>query len=151
MAIALAQNAAKRVYILGRRRDVLENVSKETVCQQLQTCTPKTLCVHAYQLQGLQNIVPLQCDVTNREDLRSAAAFVQRDIGYIDLLVANSGIPGPSGDTLSGSSIRQLQETLFNIPMEDFTNTYHVDCTAVFYTVLAFLHLLDEGNRQSQY
>lgn len=96
-------------------------------------------------------MVPLQCDVTNREDLRSAAAFVQRDIGYINLLVANSGISGPSGDVPPGSSIAQLQETLFNIPMEDFTNTYHVNCTAVFYTVLAFLHLLDEGNRQSQY
>lgn len=96
-------------------------------------------------------MISLQCDVTNREDLRSAAAFIQQDVGYINLLLANSGIPGPSGDVPSGSSITQIQDILFDIPMEEFTNTYHVNCTAVFYTVLAFLHLLDEGNKRSQY
>lgn len=95
--------------------------------------------------------MPLQCDVTNREDLSSAAKFVERDVGYLNLVVANSGISGPSGDVPPGSSIKQLQEILFSIPIEDFTQTYHVNCSAVFYTVLAFLHLLDEGNKQSNY
>jgi NAD(P)-dependent dehydrogenase (short-subunit alcohol dehydrogenase family) len=30
--------------------------------------------------------------------------------------------------------------------MEDFTSTYHANCTAVFYTAISFLHLLKRGN-----
>ncbi|KAM6520036.1 hypothetical protein FALCPG4_013593 [Fusarium falciforme] len=126
MTRALAENGAKKVYIIGRRKEVLENA-------------------------GLDNVIPVQCDVTSRDNLKAAVAFIEKDVGYINLLVANSGISGPSGNVPPGASIAQLQETLFDIPMEDFTNTYHVNCTAVFYTTIAFLGLLDEGNKKSNY
>ncbi|KAJ4189332.1 Hypothetical protein NCS54_01074800 [Fusarium falciforme] len=126
MTRALAENGAKKVYIIGRRKEVLENA-------------------------GLDNVIPVQCDVTSRDNLKAAVAFIEKDVGYINLLVANSGISGPSGNVPPGASIAQLQETLFDIPMEDFTNTYHVNCTAVFYTTVAFLGLLDEGNKKSNY
>jgi NAD(P)-dependent dehydrogenase (short-subunit alcohol dehydrogenase family) len=35
--------------------------------------------------------------------------------------------------------------------MEDFNATYGLNCTALYYTVLAFLELLDEGNKQKKY
>lgn len=35
--------------------------------------------------------------------------------------------------------------------MQEFTNTFHVNCTAVFYTTIAFLGLLDAGNRNGSY
>lgn len=89
--------------------------------------------------------------MTEKESLRSAAAFIEHDVGYVNLVIANSGVSGPSGDVPSESSITDIQKILFDIPMEDFTNTYHVNCTAVFYTVVAFLHLLDEGNKQANY
>ncbi|KAJ9630022.1 hypothetical protein H2204_008826 [Knufia peltigerae] len=130
MAQALAENGAKRVYILGRRKQVLDDAVGKI---------------------GLDCVIPLECDVTDRQNLRSAAAFIASDAAYIDLLVANSGIAGPSGNVAQGSSIAEIQETLFTIPMEDFTNTYHVNCTAVFYTTIAFLGLLDEGNKRSAY
>lgn len=79
------------------------------------------------------------------------AAYIEADVGYINLLVANSGIAGPSGTVPPGASIEQLQETLLNIGMEEFTNTYHVNCTSVFYTSIALLKLLDQGNKQSTY
>lgn len=101
--------------------------------------------------QGLHNIVPIQCDVTNQEQLQSAAKCIQDDVGYINLLVANSGVSGPSGNVPKGASIAELQETLFKIPIADFTNTYHVNCSAVFYTVVAFLGLLEKGNSLSSY
>ncbi|KAJ4124410.1 hypothetical protein NW754_000107 [Fusarium falciforme] len=126
MTRALAENGAKKVYIIGRRKEVLENA-------------------------GLDNVIPVQCDVTSRDNLKAAVAFIEKDVGYINLLVANSGISGPSGNVPPGANIAQLQETLFDIPMEDFTNTYHVNCTAVFYTTIAFLGLLDEGNKKSNY
>ncbi|KAL6359758.1 hypothetical protein LRP88_07181 [Fusarium phalaenopsidis] len=101
--------------------------------------------------KGLDNVIPVQCDVTSRDNLKAAVAFIEKDVGHINLLVANSGISGPSGNVPPGASIAQLQETLFDIPMDDFTNTYHVNCTAVFYTTIAFLGLLDEGNKKSNY
>lgn len=95
--------------------------------------------------------MPVPCDVTNRDDLKSAAKFIEEQVGYVNLLVANSGIGGPSSSVPPGASIAEVQETLFSIPMEEFTNTYHVNCTAVFYTVIAFLRLLDEGNNNKSY
>jgi len=40
----------------------------------------------------------------------------------------------------------QWRDTLWSVPMDDFTQTLHVNCTAVMYTVLAFLPLLLAGN-----
>ncbi|KAL6915584.1 hypothetical protein FSST1_007079 [Fusarium sambucinum] len=102
MTRALAENGAKKVYIIGRRQKVLEDAVKEI---------------------GLDNVV-----------------------GYINLLVANSGIAGPSGNVPPNATIAQVQDALLDIPMEEFTNTYHVNCTSVFYTAIAFLHLLEKGN-----
>lgn len=35
--------------------------------------------------------------------------------------------------------------------MEDFNAVYGLNCTALYYTVLAFLELLDEGNKRKNY
>ncbi|RAH80006.1 3-oxoacyl-reductase [Aspergillus japonicus CBS 114.51] len=126
MTRALATNGAKKVYIIGRRRHILDQAVAEI---------------------GQDNIIPIQCDVTDPDALKSAVAFIEKDIGYINLLVANSGIAGPSGSVPSGSSIPQVQEALLRISMQEFTNTFHVNCTAVFYTAIAFLGLLDAGNQ----
>ena len=104
-----------------------------------------------YPVQGLNNVHPLQCDVTNSDQLKEAVASIKNDMGYVSLLVANSGISGPSGDVPPGADIQQLQDALLKVPMEDFTNTYHVNCTTVFYTAIAFLGLLDEGNKRANY
>lgn len=164
MTQALAENGAKRVYILGRRKQILdEAVNKIVSSTHTSTSTSgsrphQCVCVFLVSFtiffsltelnQGLDSVVPLVCDVTDIENLRSAAAFIEKDVGYINLLVANSGISGPSGTVAPGASIAELQETLLAIPMADFTNTYHVNCTAVFYTTIAFLGLLDQGNKQ---
>ncbi|PYH83737.1 3-oxoacyl-reductase [Aspergillus uvarum CBS 121591] len=115
MTRALATNGAKKVYILGRRRHILDQAVAEIVRPD--------------------SISPIQCDVTDPETLKSAVALIEKDIGYI-----NSFVP-------SGSSIPQVQEALLQISMQEFTNTFHVNCTAVFYTAIAFLGLLDAGNK----
>ena len=35
--------------------------------------------------------------------------------------------------------------------MPDFNAVYAINCTAVYYTILAFLELLDEGNKKRNY
>ncbi|KAE8331544.1 hypothetical protein BDV39DRAFT_218807 [Aspergillus sergii] len=90
-------------------------------------------------------VIRIQCDATDQSALKAAVAHIEAETGYINLLIANSGSVPP------GSSITELQETLYNIPMQDFTNTFHVNCTAVFYTTVAFLGLLAAGNRNGSY
>lgn len=99
--------------------------------------------------QGCDNVVPIQCDVTDRQSLKDAVAMIEKDVGYINLLVANSGNAGSSGNVPPDASIVQVQDALLEIPMEEFTNTYHVNCTAVFYTAISFLGPLDKGNRSN--
>ncbi|KAB8210258.1 hypothetical protein BDV34DRAFT_209665 [Aspergillus parasiticus] len=90
-------------------------------------------------------VIRIQCDATDQSALKAAVAHIEAETGYINLLIANSGSVPP------GSSITELKETLYNIPMQDFTNTFHVNCTAVFYTTVPFLGLLDAGNRNGSY
>ena len=128
MAKALAHNGAHRVYILGRRRHKLDE---------------------AAQASPHGNIVPLQCDVTSKDALAAAAAHVERETGYINLLVANAGIMGPQvGGLKKDASVRELQEFLWNWDAGEFSRTYEVNNTAVFFTAVAFLGLLDKGNQK---
>ena len=63
-------------------------------------------------------------------------------------MVANSGITGPSLEGLKpNSSLAEIQEFLWKSDVDDFTHTYRVNTSAVFYSVVAFLGLLDAGNK----
>lgn len=63
-------------------------------------------------------------------------------------MVANSGISGPTFQGLEkGASISDYQKFLLGWNVDDFNKTYAVNTTAVFYTIIAFLDLLDKGNK----
>jgi len=129
MARALATNGAKRVYIAGRRLDKLEAAASSH---------PKI-------------IIPVVCDVTSKDSLASLAAKVKEEVGYVNLLVCNSGIVGPPVSELGVTpkdGAASLQKAIWDKwSVEDFTRTYEVNCTAVFFTAIAFLELLDLGNK----
>ena len=72
MAKALATNGAKKVHILGRRQDVLQKAANEH-----------------------ESIVPLQCDITSKESLQNAVDRITTDVGYVNVVIANSGTLGP--------------------------------------------------------
>lgn len=94
--------------------------------------------------------------MTSKDSLQSIAERITAEQGHIDVLFANSGIGGPgvpfkkpalaSGDVKP--SLQEWRDALWSIPMEDFTQTLHVNCTGVMYTVLAFLPLLIKGNER---
>ncbi|KAJ5820248.1 hypothetical protein N7474_005839 [Penicillium riverlandense] len=128
MAKALAANGASKVFIVGRRFSVLESAAKES---------------------KYGNIIPLLGDVTSKGDLKSITAHVDVEAGHVDLLIANAGISGPDLEGLSESpSIEELQQKLWGPKLETFANTYTVNTAAIFYTVVAFLRLLDKGNKK---
>ncbi|KAI1429630.1 short chain dehydrogenase [Xylaria sp. FL1777] len=126
MAKALASSGAK-VYILGRRANILETAASSH-----------------------PNIVPLVCDVTSKKSLQSAVDTITRDVGHVNLLVANSAIFGPPTVFDSNLSIREVRSRLFDeVEMDTFTEALHVNTTGAYFTMVAFLELLDAGNKSA--
>lgn len=127
-AKALALNGAHKVYIIGRRKEMLEATAKESP--------------HG-------NIIPIVGDVTSKEDLKSIAATIEKEVGYINVLIANSGIAGPQSLSIKPeTSLEEFQAALWEQSFEEYTNTFAVNVSAVFFTTVAFLGLLDAGNRK---
>lgn len=125
---ALVANGASKVYILGRRLGILEQAAAQV---------------------GSDNIFPMTCDVTSKESLQSAVGRIQEDVGFVNLLVCNSGIGGPAGiRPKPETTLDEFIEANLSAPIEDYTNTFAVNTSAVWYTTMSFLKLLDAGNRQ---
>jgi NAD(P)-dependent dehydrogenase (short-subunit alcohol dehydrogenase family) len=127
MAKALAANGAKKVYILGRRLEVLETAAKET-----------------------PGLVPVQCDVTSKDSIQAAVDKIASDTGYVHLLIANSGVMGPPASWGADKSIPEMRRSLFtDNSIEDFTEAYRVNVAGALFTMAAFLELLDAGNKNA--
>lgn len=132
IATALENNGAT-VYIVGRRKEVLEQAVRER--------------------SRYGKMRAMQCDVTNRDELLALAAAVRAEEGHLDLLVNNAGVACGSinkTSALCGSdpvSVRLLQEELWSsaAPL-DFSHTFDVNVTSVYYTTVAFLDLLHIAN-----
>jgi len=134
IATALETNGAI-VYIVSRRKDVLDKAVSE------------------HSRRG--NLIPVQADVTDRDALRGVVDTVKAKHGFVNLLVNNAGIarnqipqPIPKPAT-AGDDITKLQDALWNAgTSEDWADTFRVNTTAVYYTTVAFLELLHEGNKR---
>jgi NAD(P)-dependent dehydrogenase (short-subunit alcohol dehydrogenase family) len=129
MARALALNGAHKVYIIGRRKEVLEKAAASV---------------------STNNIIPLVGDVTSKDAINSIVSTITSEVGYINLLVANSGMLGPQAaiPIPDSPSVSDFQKAWFGTPVEEYTQTFNLNTTAVWYTIVAFLGLLDEGNKK---
>ncbi|QDS74439.1 hypothetical protein FKW77_006277 [Venturia effusa] len=131
LAKALAHNKAKRVYIVGRRKDKLDEAVQ--------------------QIDRPGVVVPLVGDITDQESLKEMAGIVEEREGYIDVLIPNAGIMGPKIKALSADcSIEDFVNLAWKTPISEFTETYNVNITGVYYTIIAFLTLLDKGNKRER-
>ena len=139
MARALADAGAARVYILGRRVDVLQHA--------------------AAAINRPSVVVPLYCDVTSKVSLEAVVSVVETDVGYLNLLVCNAGIGGPQvkppvvegqeGGQGTTASLEEWRARQMAGDFEEWTNTFRVNGTAVWFTAMAFLGLLDRGNKRN--
>lgn len=122
---ALAANGAK-VYITGRRMEALENAAKK----------------HHPDGHGGQ-IIPIgPCDVTKKEDLQALVDDLSKKEKYINLLVCNAGVAGPKAEP-EHDDANDLKAKLWeNESVEAWQDAYKVDVTAVYFTTVAFLPLL---------
>ena len=155
IAQALEANGAI-VYIIGRRLETLESAAKTGVREALDVVpTARTAPVSRIIsslilfLQIYGNIIPVQGDVTSRESLVSAANHVKDRHGYINVLLPNAGINGPNLITLPPKpSLAELSSHLLDWTTDSFNEVLEVNTTGMFFTVAAFLQLLDEGNKR---
>lgn len=87
-------------------------------------------------------------DVTSKSDLEAAARQVKQKSGYVNLVIANAGINGPTlYDLPQNASFEQFRDFLQNCEVSECNRTFAVNATAVFTTMVAFLDLLDQGNK----
>ncbi|KAI1355115.1 hypothetical protein F5Y01DRAFT_270844 [Xylaria sp. FL0043] len=128
-AQALEANGAI-VYIIGRRKESLEKAA----------ATAK-----------YNNIHPIVGDVTSKSSLEAAASKIAGETGgYVDLVFANSGVSGPGGlsSLPKDADIATLQKHLHSWDAAAFDQTLSTNITGVFNTIVAFLTLLDAGNKR---
>lgn len=130
MAKALAQAGAHRVYIVGRRTEVLKEA--------------------AASINRPGVVVPITADVTSKASLAEAVKAVERDTGHLNLLVCNSGIGGPPSEPqiTPHTTIEQWRNQQLSADPADWNQTFNVNVTSVWFTTMAFLLLLDSGNKR---
>jgi len=129
IARALALNGASKVYIIGRRKEKLDEAASSV---------------------STGNIIPLVGDVTSKEALSSIVERITSETGYINVLVANSGILGPQASIKPTeiSTVAEFQKAYGETSFEEYAETFNLNTVAVWFTVVAFLGLLDEGNKK---
>ncbi|KAH0842831.1 hypothetical protein AYO21_10965 [Fonsecaea monophora] len=132
-AQALSANGAK-VYITGRRKEVLDNAARTHNPQSSNT-----------SLNG--QIIPIgPCDVTSKESLEKLTSELESKEKYLSLVIAAAGVSGPKGypDT---SDAKQMKENLWQEQIEEWKATYNTNVISVFFSVVSFLPLLQRAPR----
>lgn len=140
IAATLYQNGAAKVYILGRRPDVLLKAINDI--QASPHGSPASTSV-------LKDIV---CDVTDLESVKAAVECVKKDVGYVDVLINNAGVIGPKNgqDIYKAESIEQLRDTM-TTGWDGWASAFAINTQAVIGVSAQFLPLLEAANTRRGY
>ncbi|KAF9740471.1 hypothetical protein PMIN03_006592 [Paraphaeosphaeria minitans] len=134
-ASALYQNGATKIYILGRRLNVLEDAIKTL---EASPSAPK---------KASSALAAIVCDVTDQNSVRDAVALIKKDVGYVDVLINNAGVLGPTNgrDLYKAESIDQLKDAMLqDYPSWDLA--FKINTQAIIGVSAAFLPLLEAAN-----
>ncbi|KDQ62557.1 hypothetical protein JAAARDRAFT_122177 [Jaapia argillacea MUCL 33604] len=130
----LAASGAK-VYITGRRIDVLLKVAQEWG-------------------KEVGAIIPLQMDVTNKESIMAGRKHIEEIEGRLHILVNNAGQVGPTSAFLTDPSAPERKDpntfglSLFNNEsFESWSSLYNINTFSIFFVSTAFLGLLEKGSQ----
>ena len=117
------------MYITSRRQEVLDNAVK--------THSPNDL--------GGQIIALSPCDVTKKSDLEKMYEELSKKEKYINLLVAAAGISGEKAEPDSDKATDMKAKLWDNETFEGWAETYNTDVSAVYFTTVVLLPLLQAG------
>ncbi|CAA7261392.1 unnamed protein product [Cyclocybe aegerita] len=131
--------AGAKVYITGRRLEVLEKVAV------------------GWDKQIGGEIVPLQMDVTDKTSIAKTKELLAEKEGRIHVLVNNAGQVGPASPFLGNPQAPEnkdaetLGAALFNNEsLEGWADLYKINSASIFFVTTAFLGLLAKGSQDVQ-
>lgn len=130
-AQALSANGA-RVYITGRRAEAIETAANEH--------TPST---------G-QIIALPTTDVTSKQDLEKCVAAVEKQEKHINLLICAAGISSAKVEPAEEDAVELAKKLWENESFEDWGSTFNTNVSAVYFSTVAFLPLLQAGIKSGQ-
>lgn len=113
-------------------------------------------------------MIPIKADVSDKSSLQSAVDKIEKEVGYINLLVNNSGTLGRRHNVLPRpapfqpldskwtqsngendfSNLGQVRDFLWKDEFEDWDNIMRVNVSGIWFTSIAFLGLLGKGNEK---
>ncbi|GAW13378.1 hypothetical protein ANO14919_027620 [Xylariales sp. No.14919] len=129
MVQALAANGA-RVYITGRRADVLETSAR----------------VHGARDRLGENggeIFPLVMDVTDKESIRNAVSQIEAKEGYLNVLVNNAGVWKSRPAAAPADGPEAFGAAMFAEEVEEnWQQSFLTNATSPYFVTAAFLPLL---------
>jgi len=129
---ALAVNGAK-VYILGRRLEALQAAAES----------------HGKNIKG--QIIPLQCDVTNKDSIRAAVKEIESKEKCVCVLINNAGISG-NNQLSEGSTGEEFKKNLFepeNATFENWEEVHRTNVASIYFMTAAFLPLVEAATKHN--
>ncbi|KAH0831903.1 hypothetical protein J3R83DRAFT_12785 [Lanmaoa asiatica] len=140
IAQGLAANGA-RVYISGRRLEILQNVTESWNNSKEDT---------------MGSLIALKMDTTNKDDIQQAVQKLRNDEGKLHILVNNAGQSGPVSSELNKPSptapkkAEEISQYLFNNEsFEEWSALFSVNTFSIYFVTVAFLELLDKGSQDT--
>ncbi|KAI1498020.1 hypothetical protein F5X99DRAFT_394893 [Biscogniauxia marginata] len=128
----LAANGAK-VYITGRRADVLETSAR--IHGSLERLGP----------QG-GSIVPLVMDVTSKDSIKKAVEEISQKESYVNLLVNNAGVWRGRPKARPADGPEAFGDAMFAQELEDnWQNSFLTNSTSLYFVTAAFVPLLSKA------
>ncbi|KAJ4353188.1 uncharacterized protein N0V89_004914 [Didymosphaeria variabile] len=136
-ASALYQNGASKIYLLGRRQTVLSDAIKTL---QASPSAPSN---------ASSVLAAIACDVTDQTSVEDAVAQVQKEVGYVDVLINNAGVLGPTNGAAlyKAESIDELRDAMLQeFSSGSWDTAFKINTQAVIGVSAAFLPLLEAAN-----
>jgi len=81
-------------------------------------------------------------DVTNKDNIEGLVNFVEKTESSVDLLVNNAAIYRPEIPSTFQDPLKELQESLKNTKVEDWTDQFAANTWAPYMVTVSFLHML---------
>ena len=117
-----------KVYITSRRQEVLDTAVKSH-----------------NPTDGGQIIALSPCDVTKKADLEKMYEELSKKEKYINLLIAAAGISGEKAEPDADKATDMKAKLWDNETFEGWAETYNTDVSAVYFTTVVLLPLLQAG------
>ncbi|CAH7684760.1 hypothetical protein BY996DRAFT_4579550 [Phakopsora pachyrhizi] len=123
-------NGAKRVYIVGRRSEVLRNAAE------------------IYQsVQG--QIVPLEFDLSEKSSIERLKQEIESREESIDILINNASIIGPRHDR-EAQTVESIANSLWSADEDESMKVMRTNVLGYYYTSAALLPLLGKSSNNPQ-